>query len=93
MSIDKAANNVAIICKILYALVMVKEVEFNSGNSNDKNGTYGQIDSIVENDVIHEHKECLFNYHGIDINTKIKVLRWCTGFLRYIKIQLDQDLL
>ena len=54
---------------------MVKEVEFNSGNSNDKNGTYEQIDSILENDVINEHKECLSNYYGIDINTKTKVLR------------------
>lgn len=93
MSIDKVANNVAIICKILYASEMVKEVEFNSEDSNDKNGTYEKIDSIVENDVINEHKECLSNYYGININTKIKVLLWCTGFLRNIKIQLDQELL
>ena len=53
---------------------MVKEVEFNSEDSNDKNGTYEKIDSIVENDVINEHKECLSNYYGININTKIKVL-------------------
>ena len=53
---------------------MVKEVEFNSGNSNDKNGTYEKIYSIVENDVINEHKDCLSNHYGIKINTKIKVL-------------------
>ena len=34
--IDKAANNVAIICKRLNALVIAKELEFNSGKSNDK---------------------------------------------------------
>ena len=35
--VDKAANNVAIICKILYALIIA---QFSSGNSNNKNDTY-----------------------------------------------------
>ena len=33
MSIYKAANNVAIICKRLYALVIAEQLGFNSGKS------------------------------------------------------------
>ena len=40
--IDKAANNVAIICKRLYALVIAKKLGFNSGTSNDENGAYSK---------------------------------------------------
>ena len=40
--VDKAANNVAIICKILYALIIAKELGFSSGNSNNKNDTYAK---------------------------------------------------
>ena len=43
MQIDQAANNVATICKRLYALVIVKKMEFNGGNSNNKNSTYDKI--------------------------------------------------
>ena len=39
--IDKAANNVAIICVRLYALVIVKELRFNSGNSKVSYGSHG----------------------------------------------------
>ena len=41
MLIDKSVNNVAI-WKI-YALVIANEPGFNSGNSNDKNGTYDKV--------------------------------------------------
>ena len=55
MLIDKAANNVAITCKKLYALVITKKLGFNSGNSNNENGTYDKTVSIVGNDIINGH--------------------------------------
>ena len=51
--IDKAANNVAVICKRLYALAIAKELGLNSGNSNDQNGTFDKINSIMGTDIIH----------------------------------------
>ena len=51
--IDKAANNVAVICKRLYALPIAKELGLNSGNSNDQNGTFDKINSIMGTDIIH----------------------------------------
>ena len=68
MVIDKAANNVAIIYERLYALVIAKELGFSSGNSNDKNGTYDKINSIMEN----EHKEYLSNHYGINLRAKLR---------------------
>ena len=53
--IDKAANNVAITCKKLYALVITKKLGFNSGNSNNENGTCDKTISIVGNDIINRH--------------------------------------
>ena len=52
-------------CKRLYALVIVKELEFNSENSNDKDGTFDKIDSIMENNRINEHKKYLSNHYAI----------------------------
>ena len=52
--IDKAAN-VAIICKGLYTLVMMKELGSNSRN-NDNNGTYEKINSIMKNHLINEDR-------------------------------------
>ena len=67
-------NNTAIICKRLYALVIAKELGFNSGDSNDENGTYDKINSIMENDVISEHKGYLSNNYVIKLNSKIEGL-------------------
>ena len=53
--IDKAANNVAITCKKLYALVITKKLGFNSGNSDNENGTCDKTISIVGNDIINRH--------------------------------------
>ena len=63
-----------IICKRLYALVIAKELGFNSGDSNDDNSTYDKINSIMENDVISEHKGYLSNNYGIKLNSKIEGL-------------------
>ena len=57
---DKAANHVAKLCQILYALVMAKELGFVNGNSNINNGTYQEINSIMENVIINKHKEIIF---------------------------------
>ena len=38
MTIDKAANNIAIICKRLYALVIAKALGLSSGNNEFKYG-------------------------------------------------------
>ena len=65
MLTDKAAIHVAIMCKRLYALVIVKELEFSSENSNDKDGTFDKIDSIMENNRINEHKKYLSNHYAI----------------------------
>ena len=73
LPIGKAANNAAIICKRLYALVIAKELGFKSGNSN-YSGTYDKINSIMESDIISEHKEYLSNHYGIKRNSKIETL-------------------
>ena len=54
--VERAPYNSAIICKRLYVLTIAKELRFNSGNSNGKNGTSDKINSILENDIINEHK-------------------------------------
>ena len=74
MPIDKAANNVAIICKRLHALVIVEELALNGGNSNNKNGTYDKINSNMDNDIINEHKEYLSNHYGVKLNSKMETL-------------------
>ena len=68
--VDKAANNAAI-CKRLFALLIAKQLEFNSGKSNDKDGTYGKMNSVMENDTINEHKEYLSNNYSIKRNGDI----------------------
>ena len=74
MLIDKVVNNTAKICKRLYALIITKELGFYSGSSNDKDVTYDKINSIMENDVIDEHKGYLSNHYGIKLNSKIEGL-------------------
>ena len=74
MPTDIAANNAAKICKRLYALVITKELGFNSGSNNDKNGTYDKINSNMENDTINEHEEYLHNHYCIKFNSKMGIL-------------------
>ena len=55
--IDKASNNIAIICKRLYASVIYKELNFaNLGESNDGN-TYKKVNGLSPEEVINRHKE------------------------------------
>lgn len=62
MPFDKAANHVAKLCQILYVLVIAKELGFISGNSNINNGSYQEINSIMENAIINKHKEIIFPF-------------------------------
>ena len=71
MSADTIANNVAIIFKRLYALVIAKELRFNRRSNNNKNGTCEKTNPFMKNDIVNEHKEYLPNRHGIE----------CTNYL------------
>ena len=51
-----------------------RRLGFNSGNINDKNGTYDKIISVVENDITNEHKEYLSNHYSIKPNSKMETL-------------------
>ena len=53
---DIAANNVGIICKKLHALVIMEELEFSSGNSDDKNCTFNKNIQFWKM-TINEHKD------------------------------------
>ena len=56
VQIDIAANNVGIICKKLHALVIMKELEFSSGNSDDKNCTFNKNIQLWKM-TINEHED------------------------------------
>ena len=56
--IDKANNNIAFICKQLYAKVLVKELNFPNSNTCD-NSTYHQIHNSNKEQIIKEHKTYL----------------------------------
>ena len=53
--IDKAANNVAFICKHFYALTIVKELDCHLSNQDDNN-TYTFINNTNKDQIIKEHK-------------------------------------
>ena len=55
--IDKAANNVAFICKHFYALTIIKELNLDCHLSNqDDNNTYIFINDKTKDQIIKEHK-------------------------------------
>ena len=58
--IDKAANNVAFICKHFYALTIIKELNLDCHLLNqDGNNTYTFINNKTKNHIINEHN-CTF---------------------------------
>ena len=67
--IDKAAGNVAIICKRFYAMVLLNEL----GIINNDNLTYQHLQSSQEN-IIHNQKETLRNVFGLDVNQENEYL-------------------
>jgi len=52
--IDKASNNIAIICKKFYISTLIKELGFNDTDPN-ANNTYNAIEGIQENSIIQRH--------------------------------------
>ena len=57
VSIDKAANNVAFICKHIYALTIIKELNIDCHLSNQEdNKTYTFINNETNDQRIKEHK-------------------------------------
>ena len=58
--IDKAANNLAFICKHFYALAIIKELNFGCHLPNqDYNNTYTFTNNKTKDQIIKEHKLCL----------------------------------
>ena len=52
----------------MYPWVAAEELGLNSGNNN-KNNTLAKINSIVENHLINDYKENLFNHYGIKFSS------------------------
>ena len=72
--IDKAANNVAFICKHFYALTIIKELNLDCHLSNqDDNNTYTFINNKTKDQIIKEHK---FNFskHKISLTNNMQDL-------------------
>ena len=71
----KLSSNKGIsICNFRNVLAIAKKLEFNSGNSNDKKGSYDEINSNMENDINNERTEYFCNHYGIKFNRKMKTL-------------------
>ena len=59
--IDKAANNIYFICKQHYASVIVSELKYNPGHTNNNDDTYGIVnDSSI--DIVNRHRTTLSQY-------------------------------
>ena len=72
--IDKAANNVAFICKHFYSLTIIKELYFDSHlSSQDDNNTYIFINNKTKDQIIKEHKLYL-SKHKINLTNNIQDL-------------------
>ena len=72
--IDKAANNVAFICKHFYALTIIKELNLDCHLSNqDDNNTYTFIDNKTKDQINKEHKLCL-SEHKINLANNMQDL-------------------
>ena len=77
--IDKAANNVAFICKHFYALTIIKELNLDCHLSNqDDNNTYTFINNKTKDQIIKEHKLYL-SKHKINLANNMQdlpVMHW-----------------
>ena len=73
--IDKAANNVAFICKQFYAAVISKELQYSNiiNNINLKNSTYELLKSHTKEEIIKSHKTFLAKYK-LEINNNMEIL-------------------
>ena len=72
--IDKAVNNMAFICKHLYALTIIKELNLDCNLSNqDNNNTYTFINNKTKDQIVKEHKLYL-SKHKINLANNIQDL-------------------
>ena len=55
--IDKAANNVAIICKRLYVSVILKELDFGNINDNNCNKTYEMVNNMSSDNIVKRYRD------------------------------------
>ena len=79
--IDKAANNIAIICKKYYVTVILKEIGIlGAGNETYEKFNKNQVEIIQDNLEYNTHLK-------FPMEVKIKVRQLYTGFPNYIKIQ------
>ena len=69
--IDKASNNISIICKQLYASVIHKELDFR--NLNTTKSTYTQVHGKLATEIIQDDIEFQENFH-INVDKKQKKL-------------------
>ena len=83
--IDKADNNVAIICKHFYAKTLYREIDYSNITDNVENGnTYSKIVNLNSKQVFSTHSNFLKSSTWRLRNTK-KKMQSCTGHLRCIK--------
>ena len=79
--IDKAVNNIAIICKKYYVTVILKEIGIlDAGNETYEKFNKNQVEIIQDNLEYNAHLK-------FPMEVKIKVLQLYTGFPNYITIQ------
>ena len=78
--IDKVANNVAFMCKHLYALSIIKELNLDCHLSNkDVNKTYTFINNKIKDQIIKEHKFHL-SKHKINLTNNMQDLTTLKGY-------------
>ena len=68
--IDKAANNVAFVCKRFYAQVLLKEL----GLIGSSTSTYTKIDQLTPADIIAQHQTELKDKFNITVNDDMLTL-------------------
>ena len=82
VSIDKAANNIAIICKRLYATIIHKELDFSNltstSNNLSPNSTYTQETIKTPAEIVQDHVdlECKYNLHVEKNMLKLPTMYW-----------------
>ena len=86
--IDKAANNIAFICKKYYVQVLIKELGLLSATSN----TYQEVNDTLHN-ILQQQNNTLDSVFGLKIMARsLVVFHVFIGSQKCIKFHLVQDL-
>ena len=88
--IDKAASNVAFVCKRFYASIFLKELDLYSINSID-DPTYISISETLFDEIITNQKNNLVNLVLL-LQMKVRVCQVCIGHLKNIRFHLKLGL-